>query len=112
MTTAAHPQILVLGGLNMGLITRTARLPEAGETLPGERFYHSSGGKGATQAVAAVENSLPRRPGRRSGRGQIPGRGGPPRCGGWGPGRHPGRGPGCHAHPHPGRRIARPLQGL
>ncbi len=47
-------RILVLGGMNMGLITRTSRLPKPGETLRGERFYHSSGGKGATQAVAAA----------------------------------------------------------
>ena len=38
----------------MGLITRSSRLPMPGETLRGERFYSSSGGKGATQAVAAA----------------------------------------------------------
>ena len=48
------PNILVLGGLNMGLIARAERLPKPGETLCGNRFYHSSGGKGATQAVAAA----------------------------------------------------------
>lgn len=48
------PRILVFGGLNMGLITQSSRLPEPGETLRGDRFYHSSGGKGATQAVAAA----------------------------------------------------------
>ena len=47
-------KILVLGGINMGLITRASRLPRPGETLRGERFYSSSGGKGATQAVAAA----------------------------------------------------------
>ena len=47
-------RILVLGGLNMGLITRASRLPKPGETLRGERFHSSSGGKGATQAVAAA----------------------------------------------------------
>ena len=47
-------RILVLGGMNMGLITRASRLPKPGETLRGERFYNSSGGKGATQAVAAA----------------------------------------------------------
>lgn len=49
-----NTNILVFGGINMGLITRAARLPKPGETLRGERFYHSSGGKGATQAVAAA----------------------------------------------------------
>ena len=48
------PSILVLGGINMGLITKASRLPLPGETLRGERFYASSGGKGATQAVAAA----------------------------------------------------------
>ena len=37
----------------MGLITRAETLPAPGETLRGERFYSSPGGKGATQAVAA-----------------------------------------------------------
>ena len=47
------PHILVLGGINMGLITKAPRIPSPGETLRGESFYASSGGKGATQAVAA-----------------------------------------------------------
>ncbi len=50
---AAPPRILVLGGINMGLITRAEALPAPGQTLRGERFYSSPGGKGATQAVAA-----------------------------------------------------------
>ena len=50
----ASANILVFGGINMGLITRSSRLPRPGETLRGERFYSSSGGKGATQAVAAA----------------------------------------------------------
>ena len=49
----APPRILVLGGINMGLITRAEALPAPGQTLRGERFYSSPGGKGATQAVAA-----------------------------------------------------------
>jgi ribokinase len=48
------PNVLVLGGINMGLITKAARAPGPGETLRGERFYTSPGGKGATQAVAAA----------------------------------------------------------
>ena len=49
----APPRVLVLGGINMGLITRAEALPAPGQTLRGERFYSSPGGKGATQAVAA-----------------------------------------------------------
>ena len=48
------PRILVFGGINMGLTTKTLRMPQPGETFRGERFYSSSGGKGATQAVAAA----------------------------------------------------------
>ena len=53
---SCHPRVLVLGGLNMGLITKVTRMPEEGETLRGSEFYSSSGGKGATQAVAASRN--------------------------------------------------------
>ena len=51
---AATRRVLVLGGINMGLITRAGTLPAPGQTLRGERFYSSPGGKGATQAVAAA----------------------------------------------------------
>ncbi len=51
--SSASPRVLVLGGINMGLITRAGTLPAPGQTLRGERFYSSPGGKGATQAVAA-----------------------------------------------------------
>ena len=51
-----HPRVLVFGGLNMGLITKVTRMPEEGETIRGNEFYASSGGKGATQAVAASRN--------------------------------------------------------
>ena len=51
-----NSRVLVLGGLNMGLITKVSRMPEEGETLRGNEFYASSGGKGATQAVAASRN--------------------------------------------------------
>ena len=50
------PAILVLGGINMGLITRTERMPAPGETLRGDGFFSSPGGKGATQAVAAARH--------------------------------------------------------
>ncbi|AOV09218.1 ribokinase [Sporosarcina ureilytica] len=38
----------------MDLVVTAAKRPEAGETLLGEKFYTSPGGKGANQAVAAA----------------------------------------------------------
>ncbi len=49
-----RPNIVALGGINMGLIGTAERLPLPGETLRGQTFYSASGGKGATQAVAAA----------------------------------------------------------
>ena len=49
------PTIVVLGGINMDLISITNRIPNPGETIPGEEFYTSPGGKGANQAVAAAQ---------------------------------------------------------
>lgn len=46
--------VVSMGGMNMALISVAERLPAPGETLRGERFYTASGGKGATQAVAAA----------------------------------------------------------
>ena len=48
------PVIVVLGGINMDLICTTPRLPAPGETLIGDEFYTTPGGKGANQAVAAA----------------------------------------------------------
>lgn len=48
------PTIVVLGGLNMDLIGVVDRLPEPGETISGEQFFTTPGGKGANQAVAAA----------------------------------------------------------
>ena len=45
---------LVIGSLNMDLVTRAPRLPRGGETLIGHSFATVSGGKGANQAVAAA----------------------------------------------------------
>ncbi|MHC8285440.1 ribokinase [Pseudomonas sp. XS1P51] len=47
-------KVVVIGSLNMDLVTRAPRLPRGGETLIGESFATVSGGKGANQAVAAV----------------------------------------------------------
>jgi ribokinase len=46
--------IVVIGSLNMDMVVRTVRAPEAGETLFGQDFGLSPGGKGANQAVAAA----------------------------------------------------------
>ena len=49
-----QPSIVVLGGINMDLVTFASRFPGAGETVVGERFLTYAGGKGANQAVAAA----------------------------------------------------------
>ena len=45
--------VVVVGSLNMDLVTRTQRLPRPGETVFGQSFGTVHGGKGANQAVAA-----------------------------------------------------------
>jgi ribokinase len=47
-------KVVVIGSLNMDLVTRAPRLPKGGETLIGQSFTTVSGGKGANQAVAAA----------------------------------------------------------
>lgn len=47
--------IIVLGSLNMDLVVKAERAPEAGETLPGQVFQTIPGGKGANQAAAAAK---------------------------------------------------------
>ncbi|KAH6060448.1 ribokinase [Parastagonospora nodorum] len=44
--------VSVIGSLNVDLVTRTPRVPVAGETLTSESFNIGWGGKGANQAVA------------------------------------------------------------
>jgi len=48
------PPILVVGSINMDLVVRTASMPAPGETVFGESFVTSPGGKGANQAVAVT----------------------------------------------------------
>ncbi|STO13808.1 Ribokinase [[Flavobacterium] thermophilum] len=48
------PVITVIGSINMDLVTVAARFPNQGETILGERFLTTPGGKGANQAVAAA----------------------------------------------------------
>lgn len=47
-------RIVVVGSINMDLVTLAPRFPAPGETLTGERFLTIPGGKGANQAVAAA----------------------------------------------------------
>lgn len=49
-----QPNILVVGSINMDLAVRSTRMPAPGETVLGEGFVTSAGGKGANQAVAAA----------------------------------------------------------
>ena len=46
--------ILVVGSINMDLITVLERFPKVGETLLGQTFTTALGGKGSNQAVAAA----------------------------------------------------------
>jgi ribokinase len=47
-------RIVIVGSINMDLVTVAQRFPAPGETLLGERFLTAHGGKGANQAVAAA----------------------------------------------------------
>jgi len=47
--------ILVIGSLNMDLVTRTPYLPKPGETIHGHQFTMVPGGKGANQAAAIAK---------------------------------------------------------
>ena len=47
--------ILVIGSLNMDLGIMTERIPRIGETVRGEGFFTTPGGKGANQAAAAAK---------------------------------------------------------
>jgi len=47
-------RIVVVGSINMDLVTLAPRFPAPGETILGERFLTVHGGKGANQAVAAA----------------------------------------------------------
>jgi ribokinase len=46
--------IVVVGSINMDLVTQVERIPRAGETLTGTGFQTHSGGKGANQAAAVA----------------------------------------------------------
>lgn len=48
-------RILVIGSLNMDLVTHVSHLPKPGETIASSKFYTNPGGKGANQAIAAAK---------------------------------------------------------
>lgn len=50
----AAATVVVVGSVNMDLVAHASRLPAPGETLIGERFAGTPGGKGGNQAVAAA----------------------------------------------------------
>lgn len=52
--TNAPPRVLVLGGININLITSSDVIPEPGQTVTGNSLYITPGGKGANQAVGAA----------------------------------------------------------
>jgi ribokinase len=53
---SAHPRhIVVLGGLNLDFVFKADRLPQPGETVIGEAFNTTPGGKAGNQAVAAAQ---------------------------------------------------------
>jgi ribokinase len=51
--------IVVVGSINMDLVSHTERIPHAGETLIGSDFQLHSGGKGGNQAVAVARLGYP-----------------------------------------------------
>jgi ribokinase len=53
-TDRPEPVIAVVGSLNIDLVAYANRVPNAGETVIGERFQMGFGGKGANQAVMAA----------------------------------------------------------
>jgi ribokinase len=51
--------IVVVGSINMDLVTTAERIPVVGETVAGHRFQTHHGGKGANQAVAIAQLGYP-----------------------------------------------------
>lgn len=49
-----QPKIVVVGSINMDMVTNVPRFPGVGETILGTDFQYFMGGKGANQAIAAV----------------------------------------------------------
>lgn len=47
-------KVAVVGSINMDLVVEAEKLPNKGETVSGDNFFMSPGGKGANQGVAAA----------------------------------------------------------
>ena len=58
MNPAPKP-IVVVGSINMDLVTRARRIPVPGQTVTGTGFETTPGGKGANQAVAVARLGYP-----------------------------------------------------
>ncbi|MCA2217308.1 ribokinase [Jidongwangia harbinensis] len=54
MADGTPPRIVVAGSANMDLVGLAERLPRPGETVLGDGFVMTPGGKGANQAIAAA----------------------------------------------------------
>jgi ribokinase/non-canonical purine NTP pyrophosphatase (RdgB/HAM1 family) len=53
-TTTTNPHVAVVGSANYDLTVYTAQIPKMGETVMGNNFRTSCGGKGANQAIASA----------------------------------------------------------
>jgi ribokinase len=51
--------VVVFGSINLDLVVEVAHLPAKGETVIGDRFFSSAGGKAANQAVAIAKLGVP-----------------------------------------------------
>ena len=59
MAQQSPPSVVVLGGINMDLVTIAPMFPKAGETVVGTSFLTYPGGKGANEkGIVKVENEL------------------------------------------------------
>ncbi|MFD4444615.1 ribokinase [Nocardia sp. NPDC058519] len=56
MDRTDSPTVVVLGSVNMDLVTTVSRRPAPGETVLGSEFATVPGGKGANQAIAAARS--------------------------------------------------------
>jgi len=54
MNSSSGSQIIVIGSINTDMLVQAESLPHPGETVLGNEFRISGGGKGANQAVAAA----------------------------------------------------------
>ena len=54
-----NARVIVVGSLNIDLVSRREELPAPGETVTGARFERHHGGKGGNQAVAAARLGAP-----------------------------------------------------